>query len=131
MPEAVICLTSALAFHEFTTFVPTAIAFAIPRSNKSVRLSHPPAEPHFFSSNQYKAGTEHTDTKAGPIRIYGVEKTVCDLFRFRNKIGEDFAFEGLKEYLKLRNRDLTKPMKFAEICRVKAIVSQYVKAIVG
>lgn len=131
MPKAIICLSSALAFHELTTFVPTSIAFAIPRSDKPVNLPSPTNEPFFFSENQYKAGIEHIETKAGLVRIYGVEKTVCDLFRFRNKLGEDLALEGLKEYLKLRNRDLNKLMKFAEICRVKAIVSQYVKAIVG
>ena len=72
MPKAVICLTSALAFHELTTFVPTAITFAIPRSDKPVKLAYPPNEPYFFSANQYKAGIEKMDTKAGQIRIYGV-----------------------------------------------------------
>jgi len=131
MPKAVICLTSALAFHELTTFVPTAISFAIPMSDKPIDLSYPPNEPYFFSPNQYKAGTEAHETNAGRIRVYGSEKTVCDLFRFRNKLGEDIALEGLKAYLKRRDRDLNRLMKFAEVCRVKRIVSQYVKAIVG
>jgi predicted transcriptional regulator of viral defense system len=131
MPKAVICLTSALAFHELTTFIPTAISFAIPRSDKPVTLSHLPNEPYYFSADQYKAGIEHHETKTGYIRIYGSEKTVCDLVRFRNKLGEDLALEGLKEYLRRRNRDLNKLMTFAEVCRVKGIVSQYVKAIVG
>ncbi len=47
------------------------------------------------------------------------------------KLGEDIALKGLKEYLKRRNRDLNKLMKFAQVCRVKGIISQYVKAIVG
>jgi len=131
MPKAVICLTSALAFHELTTFVPTAISFAIPMSDKPINLSYPPNEPYFFSANQYTAGIEHHETKAGHVRVYGPEKTVCDLFRFRNKLGEDLALEGLKEYLKRRNRDLNKLMTFAKVCRVNGSVSQYVKAIVG
>jgi len=131
MPKAVICLTSALAFHELTTFVPTAISFAIPMSDKPIDLSYPPNEPYFFSENQYKTGIEHHETKMGHIRVYGPEKTICDLFRYRNKLGEDIALEGLKEYLKRHNRNLNKLMKFAEVCRVKGIVSQYVKAIVG
>jgi hypothetical protein len=60
-----------------------------------------------------------------------MEKTICDCFRFRNKLGEDIALEGLKEYLRRRGRDLNKLMKLAEVCRVEGIVSQYVKAIVG
>ena len=131
MPKAVICLSSALAFYELTTFVPTAITYAIPRSDKPIRLSHPPTESFYFSEAQYKAGVEHHETKAGHIRLYGVEKTICDSFRFRNKLGEDIVMEGLKTYLRQRNRDLNKLMKFAEICRVKGIISQYVKVIMG
>ena len=131
MPKAVICLSSALAFHELTTFVPTAITYAIPRSDKPVKLAHPPTEPYFFSEAQYKTGVERRETKFGGIRLYGMEKTICDCFRFRNKLGEDLAIEGLKEYLRRRGRDLNKLMKLAEVCRVEGIVSQYVKAIVG
>ena len=131
MPKAVICLSSALAFHELTTFVPTAITYAIPRSDKPVKLAHPSTEPYFFSEAQYKTGVERRETKFGGIRLYGMEKTICDCFRFRNKLGEDIALEGLKEYLRRRGRDLNKLMKFAEVCRVEGIVSQYVKAIVG
>ena len=131
IPKAIICLSSALAFHELTTFVPTAITYAIPRSDKPIKLTHPPTDSYYFSQTQYKAGIEHHETKAGNIRIYSIEKTICDCFRFRNKLGEDIAIEGLKEYLRHRNRDLNKLMKFAEICRVKSIITQYVKAIVG
>lgn len=131
MPKAVICLASALAYHELTTFVPTTISFAIPRSDKPIKLSLSPNEPYYFSEDQYKTGIGHHETKAGHIRIYEPEKTVCDLFRFRNKLGEDLAIEGLKEYLKRPNRDLNKLMKFADVCRVKGIISQYVKALVG
>ena len=131
MPKAVICLSSALVFHDLTTFVPTAITYAIPRSDKPVKLVHPSTEPYFFSEAQYKTGVEHRETKFGDIRLYGMEKTICDCFRFRNKLGEDIALEGLKEYLRRRNRDLNKLMKLAEVCRVERIVSQYVKAIVG
>lgn len=131
MPKAVICLSSALAFHELTTFVPTFISYAIPRADKPVKLSYPPSEAYFFSTNQYKAGVEHHEAIAGHIRVYNVEKTICDLFRYRTKLGEDLALEGLKEYLKHAKRDLNKLMEFAHVCRVKGILSQYVKAIAG
>jgi len=131
IPKAVICLSSALAFHELTTFVPTAIAYAIPRSDKPVKLAHPPTEPYFFSEAQYKTGVEYRETESGDIRLYGMEKTICDCFRFRNTLGEDIALEGLKEYLRRRDRDLSKLAKLAKVCRVRAIVSQYVKVLRG
>jgi len=120
-----------ISFHELTTFVPTPVSYAIPASDKPAKLSRPPNEVFYFSEDQYKSGIEHCESKTDDIRIYGPEKTVCDLFRFRNRLSEDLPLEGLKEYLKRRNRDLHKLLKYAEVCRVKAIVSQYVKAIVG
>jgi predicted transcriptional regulator of viral defense system len=131
MPKAVICLSSALAFHELTTFVPTTITYAIPRADKPIKLSYPPTESYYFSQTQYKSGIEHRVTKAGDIRVYGIEKTICDCFRFRNRLGEDIAMEGLKTYFRRRDWNLNKLMKFAEICRVKEIITQYAKAIVG
>ncbi len=131
MPKAVICLESALAYHELTTLAPTTISFAIPRNSKPVKLASPPNAPHYFSREQYKAYIELHETKAGTVRVYDPEKTVCDCFRFRTKLGEDLALEGLKEYLRRRNRDLNKLMTLAQVCRVKGIVSQYIRAIVG
>ncbi len=53
------------------------------------------------------------------------------MFQYRNKIGLDIATEGLREYLRKPKREVKALMKFAEICRVKQIVSQYTRAILG
>ncbi len=131
MPKAVVCLASALSFHGLTTFIPTKISVAIPRDSKPNRIESTPTEIFYFSPEQHKAGIKQHKTRTGAIRIYGPEKTVCDMFRYRNKIGIDLAAEGLREYLRNSKRDVKALMKFAEICRVKQIVSQYTKAILG
>lgn len=130
IPKAVVCLTSALAFLDLTTFVPSRISYALPRADKPIDLNSP-TEPFYFSETQYKAGIQEIETKGGTVRVYGPEKSICDSFRFRNKLGEDIALEALKTYLRRRDRDLNKLMRYAEICRAKGIISQYVRAIVG
>jgi hypothetical protein len=67
----------------------------------------------------------------GEIKIYNIEKTVCDMFRYRNKLGTDIALEGLKNYLKLKEANINKLSKYAEICQVKTVMMPYVRAIVG
>lgn len=130
-PKAVICLTSALSLHELTTFVPTRIAYAIPRASKPVELGQWGMRAYYFSENQYHAGIEHRNTSSGPIRIYDPEKSICDMFRFKDTLGSDLAFEVLKNYLGQRKRNLTSLMAYAAICRVKHEMSHYVKAILG
>jgi predicted transcriptional regulator of viral defense system len=131
MPKAVVCLTSALSFHGLTTFLPTKIAVAIPRDSKPNKIRSNPVETFYFSPAQYKAGIEQRNTRSGLIRIYSREKSICDAFRYRSKIGTDLAIESLKEYLRDPKRNVNTLMKFAEICRVKQLVSQYTRAILG
>ena len=64
------------------------------------------------------------------IRIYNPEKTICDSFRYRNKLGIDIAKESLSEYLKRKNRDLEKLIKYAEICRVKPLIQTWLNAMI-
>jgi hypothetical protein len=52
------------------------------------------------------------------------------MFRYRNKLGEDLALEGLKEYLGRRGADPGRLLKYAEICRVKKILTPYLKIMV-
>jgi len=131
IPNAVICLISALDYHGLTLFNPSEIYYAIPNSAKPKKIIYPPVNPYYFRDRFYKAGIEHIKTKYGEIRIYNKEKTVCDMFRYRNKLGEDIAYEGLKNYLKLKGADLLKLKEYAEICQVKTIMMPLVKVLVA
>ena len=59
------------------------------------------------------------------------KKTICDLFRYQTKIGDDIVIESLKNYLKLKKRDINKLFEYAETLSVKEKILPYVKAIVG
>lgn len=64
------------------------------------------------------------------MRIYPPEKTICDCFRYRNKLGLDIAKEGLSEYLKRKDRDLEKLLEYAEICHVKPLIQTWLSAMI-
>ena len=85
----------------------------------------------YFRNTFYKTGIDILKTKYGEIKIYNIEKTICDMFRYRNKLGEDLAIEGLKSYLKDKKADLNKLREFAGICQVKTNMMPYVKALVN
>lgn len=130
IPEGVICLVSALEYHRLSTFVPKAVHIAVPRSLKPSRIAYPPVKVFYFSEAQYKAGIETLKTAAGPVKIYCAEKTLCDIFRYRNKLGEDLALEGLKEYLRRKDADPGRLLRYADICRVKKLILPYLKILV-
>jgi len=64
------------------------------------------------------------------VRKYCPEKTICDCFRYRNKLGLDIAREGLSEYLKRNDRSLEKLLEYAGICRVKPVMNTWLDALI-
>lgn len=130
VPDGVICLLSALSYYELTTFNPTFISVAIPRNAWKSKIEYPPVEFFYFSKKQFEAGIDVTEIGDFNVRIYSPEKTVCDCFRHRNRLGLDMAKEGLTEYMKRKNRNLEKLLKYAEICRVKQLIETWLNALI-
>lgn len=131
MPHAVIALLSALAYYELTTFNPSKVHLAIPNDAKPAKLNFPPVEVYYFRQNQYEVGIEEETIHGHSVKIYNKEKTVCDMFRYRNKLGEDLALEGLKNYVSSSEANLNELQKYMRICRVKTVMKPYLKAIVS
>ncbi|TKJ46342.1 Abortive infection protein AbiEi [Candidatus Aerophobetes bacterium Ae_b3a] len=130
VPKGVICLLSALSYHELTTLNPSIISMAICRGSREPKIEYPPVEFYHFSKKQFEAGINEIKIKGHKIRIYCPEKTVCDCFRYRNKLGLDMAKEGLSEYLKRKDRNLEKLLEYAEICRIKPLLETWLNAMI-
>ncbi len=129
--KAIVCLTSALAYHELTTFNPSKVTVAIPNNTDQFKLNFPPVEVFYFRESIYKIGIKKIDRSYGSFNVYNKPKTICDMFRYRNKLGEDLAFEGLKNYLKEPEANLNELQKYMNICRVKTVMKPYLKAMVA
>jgi predicted transcriptional regulator of viral defense system len=130
VPDGVICLLSALSYYELTTFNPTFISVAILRNTWKPKIEYPPTEFFYFSEKQFGSGIDEVKIGSFNVRIYCPEKTICDCFRHRNKLGLDIAKEGLTEYLRKKDRNLEKLLNYAEICRVKQLIQTWLNALI-
>jgi predicted transcriptional regulator of viral defense system len=129
--KAVICLASASAYYGLTTFNPSENEIAVPHNTPRFNLEYPPVKVYYFPDKLYEAGIKIVKKKNGTFKVYNMEKTIADLFRYRNKIGEDIVIESLKNYLSSKNKNINRLLEFAEICNVKKIILPYIKAVVG
>jgi predicted transcriptional regulator of viral defense system len=129
IPRGVICLISALAFHELTTQVPHQVYVALPRGSEEPRVDHPPIRVFKFSGQAFSEGIEVREFDGITVRVYSPAKTVADCFKFRNQIGLDVAIEALKLYQRTSDFNVNELMKFARICRVDKIMRPYIEAI--
>jgi predicted transcriptional regulator of viral defense system len=130
VPNCVICLISALAFHTLTTQTPYKIYIAIPKNSKKPRIDYPPIDVVKISEQAYRSGIDKHNIDGVVIKIYNKEKTVADCFKFRNKIGQDIAIEALKDYLRESGRDIDKLLHYARIDHVENLIRSYIEAIV-
>ena len=129
MPRGVICLISALAFHELTTQVPHQVWVALPRGTEPPRVSFPPNRIRWFSGPAFTQGVEVHKVDGIPVRVYSPEKTIADCFKYRNKIGLDVALEALKLYLQGRSIKTDELQRYAAICRVERVIRPYLDAL--
>ncbi|MFQ5569160.1 MAG: type IV toxin-antitoxin system AbiEi family antitoxin domain-containing protein [Rhodothermales bacterium] len=128
--EAVICLISALAFHEITLEVPHEVYIALPRGMRGPELDYPPLRVFHYSGLALSEGIEIHEINSVPVKIYSAAKTVADCFKFRNKIGVDVAVEALKRYLERTDASPRTLLKYARICRVERVMQPYLEALV-
>lgn len=129
--DSVICLLSALDFHNLTTFNPSEVFIAIPRASKPKNIIYPPVKVFYFSEKNYNFGIQEIKTKYGIVKIYDKEKSICDIFRYRSKLGYDLAIESLKMYLKLKDSNIPKLLKYAEACEIKNIISKHIEILIS
>ncbi len=130
-PQGVLCLLSALAFHELTTQSPPVVWLALPKSAWRKQEDYPPLRIVHFSGEAYTAGIETHKRPGGMVRVYSVAKTVADGFKFRNRIGLDVAIEALREGWQQRRFTLEELDAMARICRVQVVMRPYVEALVA
>jgi predicted transcriptional regulator of viral defense system len=129
VPTGVLCLISALAFHELTTEIPHQIYLALPRGTEPPRLKHPPIRLFWFTGKAFTEGIEEHEVDGVKVRIYCAEKTVADCFKYRNKLGLTTAIEALKLYRERRGLRLDELMKFAAVCRVERVMRPYLESL--
>jgi len=127
-PKAVLCLVSALAWHELTTQIPRRIDLAVERNARLPVQDYPPVQGYRFSGERFSSGIEQHDLGGMKLRVYSPEKTLADCFAFRNSLGIDVVLEALDLYRKRQRPDYTQILKYARICRVEKLMRLYLEA---
>ena len=129
IPAGVICLVSALSFHELTTQIPHAVDIAIARESRPSNLEYPPIRSYRFSGAAFCEGIDEVTIDGQTIRIYCPEKSLADIFKYRKKLGLDIALEALKAWHARGTGSIPKLMDYAKVCRVEGVLRPYLEAL--
>jgi predicted transcriptional regulator of viral defense system len=128
IPRGVLCLISALSFHELTTQVPHTVDVALERGTRKPRLDHPPTRFFWFSGPAFREGVETHKLDGVPVRVFDPEKTLADCFRYRNQLGTDVVLEALHLWRERRRKKLDALLKYARMRHVERAMRPYLEA---
>lgn len=129
IPNGVICLISALAFHELTTQIPHFVHVAIPHNAYKPSLEYPPVRFYWYREKSYETGVEEHTIDGCTIKIFDREKTLVDVVKYRNKLGMDIVLEALRIYWQSGSTDLNKLYGYAKLLRVERVLRPLMEAI--
>ena len=128
-PKAVISGFSALNYYNLATFIPQSVYISVKRGDNLPRIVYPPTEINVVSEKFFNLGIAVVKEGKYFFRIYDLEKSVCDAFRYKNKMGLDIAKEVLQEYIRRKDCDINKLLKMAQKCKVKKIIREWLTAL--
>ena len=129
VPQGVVCLASALQFHDLTTVSPWRIDLMLPRGARPPRIEHPPLTVTYASNPAYDAGIEEQEIEGVTVKVTSVAKTLADCFKYRSKVGLDVALEALKQALAEKRASHADIRLYASICRVENVMRPYMEAL--
>ena len=130
IPNGVICLISALYFHNLTTQVPHKVWVAIENKKWEPEFRYPPIELVRLTGSAFSFGIEIHEVNNVTTKIYSPAKTVADCFKFRNKIGLDIALEALRETKGNREATVDELWEAAKVCKMTNVMRPYLEAII-
>jgi len=128
IPRGVICLTSALRYHDIGTQLPRKIWLALKEGSAQPRLSYPPVSIVRISGACFSEGIDEQEIEGIAVKIYNPAKTVADCFKFRNRIGLEAAIEAARECLRGQKTSSDEIYYYAKICRVWNVMKPYLEA---
>ena len=130
-PKGVICLLSAAVYYHLTTFIPDAVDVAIPRKAKiSAMPDWLQMNVHHYTDDRYELGVTTVREGKNEFRIYDMEKAVVDIVFYREKVGIEETKEILVTYLKRKDRNLNRLLKYAEMMKCGKVLRQYLEVLV-
>ncbi|MGN0377520.1 MAG: hypothetical protein ACI4ED_07785 [Suilimivivens sp.] len=130
-PKGVVCLMSAAAYYNLTTYRPDAIDVAINRKAKvSTMPNWPELSVYYYADDRFEIGIQTVQEGKNQFKIYDIEKTVVDIVFFRERVGIEETKEVLVNYLKRKDRNLNRLLRYAQLLKCGDIMKTYLEVLV-
>ncbi|MDD3252521.1 MAG: type IV toxin-antitoxin system AbiEi family antitoxin domain-containing protein [Lachnospiraceae bacterium] len=130
-PKGIVCLMSAASYYNLTTYRTDAVDVAIPRKSKiSTMPDWPQFDVFYFPNDRFETGVATVHDGKNEFRIYDMEKTVVDIVFYRERVGIEETKEILVNYLRRKDRNLNRLIRYAELLKCSDVMKTYLEVLV-
>jgi len=126
VPGGVLCLFSTWQHYGLSTSIPNSFNIAIERNRKIILPQHPLIQLYRWKKEYYELGITTEKIYDFTVKIYDLEKTVCDAVKFRNKVGLDIAIEVVRNYIRRKDCNLNKLSRYATTMRIETVMQSMI-----
>ena len=128
LPEAILCMNSALYHYGYTDRTPDCFHIAIDRNcNKSkLKFDYPPIKPYFIISKYIKLGVEEINIDKAKVKIFDKERTICDIIRYSNKLDREIVNKAIQSYISDNSKDISKLIYYSKLMKVYKKVQMWI-----
>jgi len=127
IPNGIFCLFTAAEYHGLSTFQSWQHHMAIERSTKMAGLDKERVKLYYWPQTSLEFGIEEVVLEGGLIHITNPARTVCDIVKYRNKIGKDLMLEVIRSYVKRKDKNISLILDYARRLRVEKIIKPYLE----
>ncbi|MCH5266169.1 MAG: type IV toxin-antitoxin system AbiEi family antitoxin domain-containing protein [Lachnospiraceae bacterium] len=126
-PKAVICSLSACYYHGLLEEEPEQLYVATARTDRGGMKLTFPVSRHYFSVSSFEEDVLKVKTKWGNIRVYDVDRSVCDCIRLERELGQETVELVMEGYSKYKKRKPEHLLDYADRMRFGKIAREYLE----
>ncbi|MBR5061382.1 MAG: hypothetical protein IKX24_04480 [Prevotella sp.] len=127
IPKGVVCMYSAWNYYQLSTTVPPAFCIAIDSKRKVVIPNSIPVHLYYWKEDYLLFGISEKDISGYHVHITDLERSVCDAVKYRNKIGLDICAEIIRNYVKRKEKNLSRLSEYGKRLRICKVINSYIE----
>ncbi len=123
-------MATALYLHNLSDRTPLVYNITLPFGYSGVLQKEKKVILNFVKRELLDLGViEMTSPFGMKIKVYDIERTICDIIKNKNKIDAEIFSKALKDYAKSKNKNLSKLTKYARAMNIEKKVSEYMEVL--
>lgn len=128
--DAIFSLETALYLHNYSDRVPIIYNITVPRNYGGNLRKVKNVDLIYVIPEFHNMGIIEIESPLGQkIKVYDLERTICDIIKFKNRMDPEIFSKALKQYIKSKEKNLNNLIFYAKKLKVEDEVRNYLEVL--